>query len=88
MEDVIVQPCIRNSKPIVGRYVVGCLPLKSYLRSTLECLYSQSCLDKISSNISLFSIPKSLNPFASGAPYMGRRGFSLYARINMTPSTI
>ncbi len=27
-------------------------------------------------------------PFAPGVPYMGRRGFSLYARINMTPSTV
>ena len=53
--------CIQDSTPIVAGYVVGCSPLESYLRSTLECLYSQSCLDHISSAISSSSIPPSIN---------------------------
>ena len=53
--------CIQNSTPIIAGYFVGCLPLESYLRSTLECLSSQSCLDQISSAIASSYIPPPLS---------------------------
>ena len=53
--------CIQNSTPIVAGYVVGCLPLESYMWSTLECFYSQSCLDQVSAIIGSSSIPPPLN---------------------------
>ena len=57
--------CIQNSTPIVAGYVVGCLPLESYLRSTLECLYSPSCLHQIIPAIFSSYIPPSLNQIES-----------------------
>lgn len=37
--------CIQSSTPFIPGYVVGCNPLESLLRSTIECLYEQSCVD-------------------------------------------
>jgi hypothetical protein len=53
--------CIQSSKPYVPGFVVGCLPLQSFLRSTFECLYNQSCVDIISSYVNASVIPRALS---------------------------
>ena len=53
--------CNQSSTPYVPGFVVGCLPLESFLRSTFECLYNQSCVDTISSYINASIIPRALN---------------------------
>ncbi len=53
--------CHESSTPYVPGFVVGCLPLESFLRSTFECLYNQPCVDTISSYINASIIPRALN---------------------------
>lgn len=57
----ISSSCVSNSTPIVPGYVVGCSPLESYLRSTLECLYSSTCLNQILAGVNLSFTPKILD---------------------------
>ncbi|CAF4415992.1 unnamed protein product, partial [Adineta steineri] len=38
-----------------------CLPLNSFLQSTFECLYNQSCINIISSYVNASIIPRILN---------------------------
>jgi hypothetical protein len=57
----ISSTCIQNSIPYIPGYVVGCSPLESLLRSTLECFYDQLCINKMSSLVNSSFIPKSLN---------------------------
>ena len=57
----ISSSCIQDSIPFVRGYVVGCLPIESYLLSTFECLYSELCVNQISSYVQSSFIPKSLN---------------------------
>jgi hypothetical protein len=53
--------CNQSSTPYVPGFDVGCLPLESFLRSTIECLFNQSCVDTISSFINASIIPRALN---------------------------
>jgi len=53
--------CIQNSTPYLPGYVVGCLPLESFLRSTLECLYDQLCVNQMSSYVESSYFPTALN---------------------------
>ncbi len=53
--------CIQNSTPNILGYVIGCLPLESFLQSTLECLYDQLCVNQMSSYVLSSYIPKALN---------------------------
>jgi hypothetical protein len=53
--------CNQSSTPYITGFVVGCLPLESFLRSTFECLYNQSCVDRISSYVNASIIPRTLN---------------------------
>ncbi|CAF1073467.1 unnamed protein product [Adineta steineri] len=53
--------CVQSSIPYVPGYVVGCLPLNSFLQSTFECLYNQSCINIISSYVNASIIPRILN---------------------------
>jgi hypothetical protein len=53
--------CNESSIPYVSGFVVGCLPLESFLRSTFECLYNQSCINTISSVVNSSIIPRVLN---------------------------
>ena len=53
--------CNESSTPYVPGFVVGCLPLESFLRSTFQCLYDQSCVNTISSYINSAIIPRALN---------------------------
>ena len=64
----ISSSCIQNSIPVVAGYVVGCLQIESFLRSTLECLYSHSCLHQISSEIVSSFVPPPLNQTESRFP--------------------
>jgi len=42
---------------IVPGMMIGCLPLESMLQSTLECIYDQTCLNKITETVSNESVP-------------------------------
>ncbi|UJR22378.1 hypothetical protein I4U23_025440 [Adineta vaga] len=53
--------CNQSSIPYVPGYVVGCLPLQSLLRSTLECFYNQSCINMITSYVNVLIVPQKLN---------------------------
>jgi hypothetical protein len=53
--------CIQPLIPNVPGFVVGCLPLESFLQSTFECLYNQSCVNTISSYVNAPTIPRALN---------------------------
>lgn len=53
--------CTQSSIPYVPGFVVGCLPLESFLRSTFECLYNQTCVTMISSYVSAAVIPRALD---------------------------
>ena len=57
--------CVQNSIPYIPGYVIGCLPLESFLRSTFECLYDQICVDQMSSYVNSSYFPKSLVNFNS-----------------------
>ena len=46
--------CIQSSTPFIQGYVVGCTPLESLLRSTIECLYEQSCVDLLSTYLNMY----------------------------------
>lgn len=53
--------CIQSSIPYVPGFVVGCLPIESFLRSTFECLYNQTCINTISSYVNASIVPRALN---------------------------
>ena len=57
--------CIQSSTPYVPGFIVGCLPLESFLQSTFECFYNQSCVDMISSYVNAPFIPRALNNTSS-----------------------
>jgi hypothetical protein len=60
--------CTQSSQPYVPGFVVACLPLESFLQSTFECLYNQSCIDTISSYVNTSNIPRALNKTNSRFP--------------------
>ncbi len=53
--------CVGPTIPFIPGLVVGCLPLESFLQSTLECFYDQSCTDNISSYVNTTNRLKALN---------------------------
>lgn len=53
--------CTQSSVPYVPGFVVACLPLESFLRSTLECLYNQTCVKLMSSYLDTAIFPSALN---------------------------
>jgi hypothetical protein len=48
--------CTQSSNPFIQGYLVGCTPLESLLRSSIECLYEQTCLDLLTAYLNL-SLP-------------------------------
>ena len=54
--------CTQPSNPFIRGYLVGCNPLESLLRGSIECLYEQTCIDDITKYINLSSpAPNPLN---------------------------
>ncbi len=57
--------CVKPTMDFWPGLVVGCLPLESFLRSTLECFYDQVCVNNMSSYFLVFNHPKALNNTSS-----------------------
>ncbi|CAF3729742.1 unnamed protein product [Rotaria socialis] len=57
----ISSACIQPSQPFLPGFVVGCMPLESFLRSTIECLYKRSCVDQMVSGADANYTPRVLN---------------------------
>ncbi|UJR06989.1 hypothetical protein I4U23_011277 [Adineta vaga] len=53
--------CTQPSIPFITGYVVGCTPLEALLRSSIECLYTQTCINQLAVFLNISSQPKSLN---------------------------
>ncbi|CAF3692114.1 unnamed protein product [Adineta steineri] len=43
--------CTQSSIPFLPGYLVGCTPLESILRSTIECLYEESCVNLLTTYV-------------------------------------
>ena len=52
--------CVQPAVPEVAGFVVGCLPLETFLQSTFECLYNQSCVELMSTSINALNVPRAL----------------------------
>ena len=44
-----IEPVLHNNQIVPG-FVIGCQPMESLWRSTLACLYNQTCIDQININ--------------------------------------
>jgi hypothetical protein len=53
--------CVQSSIPVVQGYLVACLPLQSFLYSTIQCFYDQICINQIVSYVNSSFYPKILN---------------------------
>ena len=54
--------CTQPSIPSIPGYLVGCTPLEALLRSSIECLYGQECIDFLIMHLNLsLPSPKPLN---------------------------
>ncbi|CAF2798883.1 unnamed protein product [Rotaria sp. Silwood2] len=53
--------CTQPSELFLSGFVVSCFPLESFLRSTIECLYVQSCVDQMVSYVGANYTPSVLN---------------------------
>ncbi|UJR24147.1 hypothetical protein I4U23_027113 [Adineta vaga] len=53
--------CIQYSRPYFPGYYVGCLSFEAFLRSTMECLYDQLCVEQMSKDLNLTYYLNALN---------------------------
>ena len=54
--------CTQPSAPYIQGYLVGCTPLEALLRSSIQCLYDQACVDLLTNYLNLsLSAPTPLN---------------------------
>ncbi|UJR06785.1 hypothetical protein I4U23_011072 [Adineta vaga] len=54
--------CNQPSVPFIQGYLVGCTPLEAVLHSSIECMYEQACIDRLTMYLNLSSsTPTPLN---------------------------
>jgi len=53
--------CVEPTMHFIRGLVVGCLPLDSFLRSTLECFYDQLCVNEMATYFDASNHPRAMN---------------------------